>query len=260
MAYMPLLFKSMAGVICPSSWLARHKISVIVIGCHCQGWYGGFLLLISLLVWSSAGSVWLQPWALEFFFSDSVYAVRVGLSWAITGVDVTHWQLCLSWRLHFNRTRCLAFGYSFLAVSNRRGVWGVFITTSPMKHSFQSFNLFLRTKSVWCDIITGLCVLEVLSWSGISALCALSEFVWSSGHYSGFKGHSECLSHSSYEYKVGGGIILASLEAYSRRRGEDSLSGWFLTFVKEPLRTSFGVFWAMVWAVKLCLLTMFSWG
>ena len=50
-------------------------------------------------------------------------------------------------------------------------------------------------------------------------------------------------------------VHLASLEAYSKRRGESSSSGGSLTFLREPLGASSGIFWAVLWAMKLYLLT-----
>jgi len=55
-------------------------------------------------------------------------------------------QLPRAWRL---------FSYS----EQLKGSIGVFVRMSPMKHSFQSSDLFLRTKGRWCDIITSLYVL-----------------------------------------------------------------------------------------------------
>ena len=55
-------------------------------------------------------------------------------------------QLPRTWRL---------FSYS----EQLKGSIGVFVRMSPMKHSFQSSDLFLRTKGRWCDIITSLYVL-----------------------------------------------------------------------------------------------------
>jgi len=74
---------------------------------------------------------------------------------------------------------------------------GVFVRTSPMKHSFQSFDLFPSTKGWRDDIITRLCVWEVPSWSNITTSHVLLESIWSSGCFSGFGGHFGSPSHSS---------------------------------------------------------------
>ena len=97
------LFGSLAGAICQSSWLARHEISVIVIGHRCQGWHGG-LLQVGLVVWSPTGSVWFQLRGLQSF-PDSVHEVGVG---AVLSDYRGGWLLgnlfFLSWSLHSDQT------------------------------------------------------------------------------------------------------------------------------------------------------------
>ena len=50
------------------------------------------------------------------------------------------------------------------------------------------------------------------------------------------------------------GVFMASIEACSKQKGEGSSSKGSLTFVRELLWASFGVFWAVMWAMELCFL------